>query len=104
MPQQLLAVHGVPSALAASCTSTFTPVFCSSERQVAYVSGKSTPVSMVNTRASGVIWRSMWISTVSSFWKEQASASDGWCLATASSRTDFGGHQTAHSPSPRWTS
>ena len=82
VPQQSACVHGSPGR-AASITSIGSPK-CSSKRfHVVSVSGKSTPVSIVNSRASGLISLSMCASTDSSFWKEQASFSRGWKRETA---------------------
>ncbi len=61
----------------------FTPKRSSKRFQVWSVSVNSTPVSIVNTRASGSISLSMWKSTDSSFWNEQAMVSRGWKCSTA---------------------
>ncbi len=44
-------------------------------------------MSIVNTRASGQTAVSMWTSTDSSFWKEQAIVSRGWNRSTAYAMT-----------------
>ncbi len=49
----------------------------------ASVSGKRTPVSIVNTRDPARLAISMWTRTDSSFWKEQAIVSRGWKRSTA---------------------
>src|SRR5690348_9885780 len=74
----------------ASSTSTLTPKRSSYSRQVASVSGKSTPVSMVTMRASGAIRTSSSTSTDSSFWKEHSRTSRGWWRSTASAITGAG--------------
>ena len=67
------AVGGGPRRPRASETSTLTPKRSSKARQVASVSGNSTPVSIVTMRASGAIRTSSSIRTDSSFWKEHSS-------------------------------
>src|SRR3954464_11699517 len=49
---------------------------------IAYVSGNSTPVSSVKTRAPGSIASSMSRITDASFWKEQATYRRGWNSST----------------------
>jgi hypothetical protein len=71
------------SGLRASITSMLTPKRSSKRFQVWSVSGNSTPVSIMNTWASGSISVSMCRSTDSSFWKEQAILSRGWNRSTA---------------------
>src|SRR3954467_13286551 len=56
-------------------------------RHVAYVSGNSTPVSSVKTRAAGSIASSMSRITDASFWNEQATYRRGWNSSTTWART-----------------
>ena len=71
----------------ASSISTSTPKRSSNARQVASVSGNSTPVSIVTIRASGASRTSSSTRTDSSFWKEQSITRRGWWRSTACAST-----------------
>jgi hypothetical protein len=71
----------------ASSIAISTPKRSSKARQVASVSGKSTPVSIVKKRASGSILSSMSMITEASFWKEHATTRRGWWRSTAKRST-----------------
>ena len=103
-PQQFDALHGVPFGGVASTTSTLQPVaVLDLAPDLVGLREQHAGVDREHAR-HGSMRMSMSIRTDSSFWKEQAMTSDGWCRSMASpERLLCGAVYTAHSPSPRMT-